>query len=323
MRRQTIGRLSVACLALTVAILNASCSAGTRTSSLVRDDAGPGSSVELRAQDIYQRINGTPIQRAAGEFLITYAANHPTQTCMKELGFPYEWSYLNTWRDRTTSSGLDWTLLLGPLDTEVASISVREQALAWLALEDWQTQAQAFAARTEKLDGYDQALTDCQRRVPQLDETESHPHGWQQLYLAFQGSVAAVEGSDSGNPALELYEECMVTAGYPFATSYASLIGGLIDRSPRPEDVPHLGGPLDGHPSWQRLLDLEAAALEADSQCRSSQYASLVADLGIALTEFEQEKGDAVDALSRAWDTKVDEAASLGWDPTLLVSSFE
>jgi hypothetical protein len=310
-------RRTGAVLLTVVAIGGIAGCAEPRTTPARSQSAPEPADVENQALSIYQMINGTPVQRAAGEFLATYQLNRPVADCMREADVPYVWAYVNTWRDRTISSGLDWTASLGPLNARVASESVREASAAGLALEDWQRHTTEFMDGVEDRQEYQRALNRCLEESSGFEIVESRPAGWQTLYAGFQEAVAVVDTPPG--EARSTYAECMDAEGFAFADDYSTLIGGLIDRAPQPSDVPPLSASTDGFSDWQGFIAQEEAAMSADDACRGSQYQDSLLELESVISAFHDDNAQQLQSLAARWDELVDRAVEWGWDPTVLV----
>lgn len=124
------------------------------------------------------------------------------------------------------------------------------------------------------------------------------------------GPVAAAGGSYTS------YEECMQKSGVLARLGNSTSVEDAqawLYRDLEDGVVP-LGAERHSG-EWQALEEADSANAAADWNCRKDIRARLGDEVAVAVAGFEADNRSAIERARRAWDSTVERAIALGWEP--------
>lgn len=256
--------------------------------------------VEAEANRVFVQIYGNAEQREAGNYLEWLALNKSYWACMAEHGvepvrhFSQIWT---GWTPNATSGEWMGALQLKP--------SIHALGIAASAGEEFE--------KSEQSVDYQKVSDGCQADDSSMTVGggPGTPEGAAELVGDFKTLIRSV---DSRLGSIDEYTQCMSEAGvdYPAKADgdrgWQGLYMFLTASMPKP--------PLSGQePSeaWQKYLELETKALDADEQCRGAKYEQGLVLLAPELDAFVGEHRGELDTVAAGWGTIVEKARAEGF----------
>ncbi len=281
-----------------------------------RTSTGPGtpeasatSEMDARLADLDTAISGTAKEKSAGQYLANRALNEPIQACMKDLGYPYDYHFVDQWIGTVDPGGSSETSTAPLMATTTSSDA--QGTLDAFREEQRLEAATPEAGSIKDSPGYAKALDQCEPDSNYAEQTS--PEGAMALASDLNEVVMGVE--EKMGPT-EPYDVCMANAGYDVVfddvDGYQGLQVLLQSQLPASDLIPEPGE--SGTDQWQDFLAYEHAALQVDMNCRGQQHAEAMALLDPQLDQFEKEHADDISRLRTEWQQLVVQASAAGWN---------
>lgn len=288
-----------------VALALGGCGEG-ENSVVARDSVFDEAAVQQRADALYLTIGGSGEQREAVHFLTFKELNSDFVRCMADSGQPVIAEFVTLWSGWTPNpTSARWMGKLGVLPSRLtaanADAAYLEQPLSG-------TEAERVHAAE-----YQEAMTRCSDegdgQVVDLGELPGRPEGADELMAEF---ARMVENADDSLGPINPYYECMSASGvevepHDGLEGVQALYDQLASLRPLPPRPGH-----DASQSWNKYLQSEAQAVEADATCRADMNARGLAELAGDLEAFEADHREELRLLAEEWDATLARATALG-----------
>ncbi|MGC3992666.1 MAG: hypothetical protein QM779_00800 [Propionicimonas sp.] len=256
--------------------------------------------VETAANRVFVQIYGDAQQREAGNYLSWIALNEDYWSCMEQRGvepvkhFSPLWT---SWTPNATSGTWMGAVQVKPsLHALGIAASSRDES------EPSETSAE-YAKVSDACQVNDQDMT--------VGGGPGTPEGAAQLLAEFKELITSV---DAQLGPIQDYRTCMAEAGINYSEKsdgdegWQGLYMFLTASMPK--------APIENEkpsPAWNRYLDLETTALNADERCRADKYQQGLALLGPELSQFAAGHDSQLRTLAADWTKIVQDAREKGF----------
>lgn len=296
--------------AVTVALIVMGCGTATRVSGTAPSQEQLDATHALAAK-VTEAIAGDAAGREAVAFRDWRNLNQPTTDCMDEAGFGWEPTFVPMWQGYESPGVVsEW---LAPLQLRLASKDLVSSVAA--------ARAEALPAQDHDV-AYERALDTCSKRSLEDAELPGTVAGTalgevehQQLADELSaGYTRLLDDVESQLGPIRQYGECMANRGFQVgggsAGGFSALYINLTSAAPDVGDIPSPGEQSTA--VWDKFLDYESRALDADEACRSKEYLEGMALLAPRLEEFVETHQSDIHTLQADWRAIVKEANAAG-----------
>jgi hypothetical protein len=277
--------------------------------STTSSPAEASASIQQRANETFERFNGTAHQRNAGGVLQAYALNGAMDACMDEQGFPgWDWSAARNTAPRSNATATS-VFFAEPLGNAFSrSLSDRAAEL----------RSERRLLTTPAQPAEDAAIDLCLEITPPTSDdaadAQSAPPEAQALRAKWWGML---EELDARHGDVATYNRCMSEADLATVPGDVrtpadadTILSTLVPSGDEIPVDPNLEGASDG---WQRLIAVENEIERIDWDCRREVYNEHLGALESAIVAFETEHQAQIAAAAAAWPRIVEEAEQLGY----------
>lgn len=267
------------------------------------------------ADRLHQQINGTAIQREAGNYLVWRALNDPVKECMAKAGYKLRPTFFPLEKGlQAKGNGTSGTIWLGEPHLRIVSEQAQGGVLENRAHDAKEAEP---ATRRQSTDAYQRAAHRCDSKAAAKagsPESLAQAKGSEKLSGELNSVIFAVDES-LGNP--DDYASCMANSGFDVRggddEGYSAMNMYLLRKLPPSSQIPAPGESAGS--AWTAFLDLEGKVLDADAACRQSEYERGMAELGPKLANFAEVHKAEIAAVVAKWNNMVTQAQREGFKP--------